>query len=172
MNGAQYCLRLEVTTRIYVDWTIPVLKKPSFHQLRVTIYLLCPLFVFAYFFITSIAASSSTKLNQDLALHFFRYQTIQLDAAAVAAQVRRTNKLSLSTSDTSFDLELTPHDLRAAGYRAEEFGAGSSQPLDIGDVRTFKGTARGSEKGEQLPQLGTARFTSGRSLACFAEEQR
>src|SRR3989441_4232860 len=159
MDGAQYCLRLEVTTRIYVDWTIPVLKKPSFHQLRLTICLLCPLFAFAYFVITSIGASSSTKLNQDLALHFFRYQTIQLDAAAVAAQVRRTNKLSLSTSDTSFDLELTPHDLRTAGYRAEAFGAGSSQPVDVGAVRTFKGTARGSEKGEQLPQLGAARFT-------------
>jgi hypothetical protein len=102
----------------------------------------------------------SIRFQQDLGSRFLQYQTLKLDAATTAAQVQQTGRMSLATSDLSFDLELTPHDMRAPGYRAEEFGSnGVARPVDTGPVRTFKGVARGTMNGQNLPQLGQARFT-------------
>src|SRR5947208_6996670 len=99
------------------------------------------------FFIIPSVSSHNGRLEQELASHFLQHQTLKLDAAQAAAQVQQTGRLSLATADVSFDLELTPHDMRAAGYRAEEFGAGGmGHPINTGPVRTFKGTAQGTEK--------------------------
>jgi Metallo-peptidase family M12/FG-GAP-like repeat/Carboxypeptidase regulatory-like domain len=85
---------------------------------------------------------------------------LQLDASTASQQVRDTGRLSLASSDLSFDLELVPHDLRAPDYRAEEFGAdGVGHATNIGPVHTFKGSARRLQSGMQLPQVGEARFT-------------
>src|SRR5436309_2284149 len=112
------------------------------------------------FFIIPSVSSHNGRLEQELAGHFLHHQTLKLDAAQAAAQVQQTGRLSLATADMSFELELTPHDMRAAGYRAEEFGAGGvGHPINTGPVRTFKGTAQGTEKGEKLAQVGAARFT-------------
>ena len=105
-------------------------------------------------------SSNSTALEAELSHHFRQHQTFKLDTTAAAAQVRTTGRLSLATSEMSFDLELVPHDMRAVDYRAEEIGAdGVVRQVDTGPVRTFKGTARGTVRGEMLPQIGAARFT-------------
>jgi Metallo-peptidase family M12/FG-GAP-like repeat/FG-GAP repeat len=137
-----------------------VLESPSSHKLLTsTALLLVALSIFAYCFVAP-TASSQSRIKQDLDRRFLSSKSLQVDAAAMASQVRRTGRMSLATSDLSFDLELTPHDMRAPGYRAEEFGSdGAARPVDTGPVRTFKGVARGTENGATLPQLGQARFT-------------
>ena len=65
-----------------------------------------------------------------------------------------TGRLSLTTSEQHFDLELKPNDLRTANYRAEEVvdgGAVRYVAMD-GPVRTFRGIVRGLPGAE-------ARFT-------------
>ena len=105
-------------------------------------------------------SSRSARLEHDLDQRFLAYESLQIDPATALQQVKDTGRLSLASSDLQFDLELVPHDLRAAGYRAEVFGAnGVGQTIDIGLVHTFKGRARGSQSGVQLPQIGEARFT-------------
>ena len=114
-------------------------------------------FLLGCFIFTSRASSQSARLAQDLDSQFLQHQTIKLDAAAAAAQVQATGHLSLVTSDASFDLELTPHDMRGAGYRAEEVGAdGVTRTIDPGPVRTFKGQVQGG---------GQARLTIDGSVA-------
>src|SRR2546422_3131134 len=110
------------------------------------------------FFIIPSVSSHNVRLEQELASHFLQHQTVKLDAAQAAAQVQQTGRLSLATGDMSFDLELTPHDMRGAGYRAEEFGDnGSVRTIDTGPVRTFKGQVLGVDGGQ-------ARFTIDESI--------
>lgn len=82
------------------------------------------------------------------------HETLQLDAAAASRQVRESGRLLLTTPTQSFELELTPHDLRAANYRAEEvITGGALQPVEMpAAVQTFRGTVRGMKGAE-------ARFT-------------
>src|SRR5688572_26557182 len=136
-----------------------VRKFGSHNFLSLTGSLLLALLII-YFFFTPKASSREMKLTQDLAQHFVQHQRLTLDVAATAAQVRQTGRMSLAASDLKFDLDLVPHDIRAADYRAEEFGAdGVGRRIDPGPVRTFKGVARGTEHGVRLGQLGQARFT-------------
>src|SRR5947208_7332780 len=110
------------------------------------------------FFIIPSVSRHNGRLEQELASHFLQHQTLKLDAAQAAAQVQQTGRLSLATEGVSFELELTPHDMRGAGYRAEEFGDnGLVRSIDTGPVRTFKGQVQGIEGGQ-------ARFTIDRSV--------
>ena len=136
-----------------------VRKFGSHKLLSLTASLLFPLLII-YLFFTPIVSSRETKLTQDLARHFVQHKRLTLDATSMATQVRQTGRMSLAASDLKFDLELVPHDIRAAGYRAEEFGSnGVGRQIDPGPVRTFKGLAHGTEQGVRLPQVGQARFT-------------
>jgi hypothetical protein len=82
-----------------------------------------------------------------------KHQSFELDAAVAARQVRESGRLLLATADRSFDLELTPNDLRAANYRAEEVVAGGGvRSVSMGNVHTYRGSVRGLEGAE-------ARFT-------------
>jgi hypothetical protein len=104
--------------------------------------------------------SSRARLDEDLAQKFLDHQLLQLDARTMSQRVRDTGRLSLVTSDLSFDLELVPNDMRAPGYRAEEFGAdGVPRSISIGPVQTFKGRARQTQSGKLTAQSGEARFT-------------
>jgi len=128
--------------------------------LRLTAGLLLVLIVVIVSRFTPTVSSRTAILEQDLKRTFVAHQTLQMDARTVSQQVRETGRMSVATSDLSFDLELVPNDIRASGYRAEEFGAdGVGRAIDIGPVNTFKGRARGRQGGAPLPQLGEARFT-------------
>jgi hypothetical protein len=137
-----------------------VRKLISHKLLRLTPILLFAVFILIFFRFVPTVSSRTAHLEHDLDQQFVEYELLQLDAATASQQVRDTGRLSLASSDMSFDLELVPHDLRTPGYRAEEFGGdGLGHPIDVGPVRTFKGRARGSRGGKPLPQTGEARFT-------------
>src|ERR1700737_3689856 len=69
-------------------------------------------------------APNSTVPQQQIEKLLKHHEGLQLDAAQAARQVRESGRLLLATPTQSFELELTPHDLRAANYRAEEVTAG------------------------------------------------
>jgi len=83
-----------------------------------------------------------------------RHEALQMDAAKAARQVRESGRFLLATLTQNFELELTPHDLRAAGYLAEEVTPGGTlRSVDMRNAApTFRGTVRGLKNSE-------ARFT-------------
>jgi hypothetical protein len=91
--------------------------------------------------------------QQQIARSLKRHESLKLDSVATERQVRRSGRLLLATPSQSFDLELTPHDLRAADYRAEEVVEGGGvRSVGMDTVPTFRGTVRGQSGAE-------ARFT-------------
>src|ERR1700682_2909205 len=66
------------------------------------------------------AAPNTRVPQQQIEKLLKHHETLQMDAADAARQVRENGRLLLATPTQSFELELTPHDLRAANYRAEE----------------------------------------------------
>ncbi|HLL73533.1 MAG TPA: M12 family metallo-peptidase [Pyrinomonadaceae bacterium] len=83
------------------------------------------------------------------------YDTLKFDAPDAIERVRQDGRLTLVTATETLELELEPHDLRAADYRAEESrDGGVVRALDAAraPVRTFKGIVRGKER-------AAARFT-------------
>jgi len=101
------------------------------------------------------AASSQTqkRFKHDLETVVRDYELLELDPARVLEQVRRTGELSLTSSEGAFHLVLTPHDMRAENYRAEEvLDGGVVRAVAPGAVRTYKGIVRGMEGAQ-------ARFT-------------
>ncbi len=82
-----------------------------------------------------------------------RHERLKLNPAAAARRVRSGGGLTLATPEHRFELELTPNDMRAPGYRAEatdEYGV--RRTLESAPVRTYKGSVRGQAK-------ALARFT-------------
>jgi len=72
-----------------------------------------------------------------------------IDPAETARRVRSTGELSISTVDGTFDLILTPHDMRASHYRAEEsIDNGIIQPVIPEEVYTYKATIAGMPDSE------------------------
>lgn len=102
---------------------------------------------------TATRAASSKSAVQEIDKFIRRHQSLQLDAREAARQVRADGRLSLSTGEQHFDLELTPNDLRSANYRAEEVVAGGAvRFVTMDGPRTFRGIVRGLPGAE-------ARFT-------------
>lgn len=96
---------------------------------------------------------SATVPQQDVARFLKKYDSLQLDSSQAAQSVRETGRLSLTTSNRHFDLQLAPHDIRAANYRAEEVTAGGVvRNVEMGPVRTYRGSVGEMEDAE-------ARFT-------------
>src|SRR5215213_202793 len=81
------------------------------------------------------AFAQSEALKNDLGKSF-------KDAKVVRLNVRRAKlnqKLSIAASNKNFELSLTPRDLRAPRYFAEETTAVGTRRLEKTAVTTFKG---------------------------------
>src|SRR5262245_36757403 len=66
------------------------------------------------------AAALTTRLvaaNQDpVEKYLYRYERITLDPVVAAGKVGSTGVVSFQAGYETFNIELTPHDLRAPGY--------------------------------------------------------
>ncbi|HYG80897.1 MAG TPA: M12 family metallo-peptidase, partial [Pyrinomonadaceae bacterium] len=83
--------------------------------------------------------------GEDLDRVFRSYERLSLDTADAAERVRQTGRLVINTGRRVFDLELEPHDMRAATYTAEEtIAPGVKRRVEMGAVRTYKGRVLGS----------------------------
>ena len=81
---------------------------------------------------------------QDIDKLLRRYDKLELDPASTENQVQQTGRLFLPTSEGGFEIALTPHDMRAERYRAQEtLDGGIVRELERGQVRTYKGSVAG-----------------------------
>ena len=103
---------------------------------------------------TAVRADAPKTTTQEIEKVLKRHESFDLDAPEAARQVRADGRLSLTTRDRQFDLELKPNDLRAQNYRAEEVvDGGKVRYVNMNaPIRTFRGTVRGLAGAE-------ARFT-------------
>ena len=128
---------------------------------KLLVLLLATLFVAASVFSLDLTRSSHAAQNgavlvqgakayaQDVDKLLRRYDKLELDSAIVSSQVKETGRIFLPTSAGGFDITLTPHDMRAARYRAQEVvDGGVIRELERGPARTYKGVVAGIPDGQ------------------------
>ena len=93
--------------------------------------------------------------DPELSRHFRSYDLIRLDPEAATAQIKNRGRLSLKTSQRDFDLQFTPHDLRAPDYAAQEIGPdGIARKLPKQNFNTFKGIVKGDSRAQARMSVG------------------
>ncbi|MEJ7712884.1 MAG: M12 family metallo-peptidase [Pyrinomonadaceae bacterium] len=94
-------------------------------------------------------AQSESKLGRgrrDIDHYVSKHELVSLNARDAAKRVRRDGRLTIASASQNFEIELTPHDLRASNYTAIDVAAGgASRQVETGPVRTYKGTTMGAE---------------------------
>lgn len=122
-----------------------LLRRTSLNAVRfsVTVSL-----IFVFFCVFSNPAAGAFRtvkpVENPINLILKRYRQIEMDPVDVARRVRTTGELSLSTEDGLFNILLTPHDVRAPEYRAEEvLDFGITRSVIPEPIRTYRGTVLG-----------------------------
>jgi putative transposon-encoded protein len=110
-------------------------------------------FLFVILFISALflsAAAQSEALKNDLGNSFKNVSVGRLNRRdAAAAQSGATNRtISISASNKTFELSLTPRDLRAPRYVAEDTTAVGVRRLERTPVTTYKGKVTGAADSE------------------------
>jgi hypothetical protein len=88
-------------------------------------------------------AGQSAQRDVDLGKTFSKFRIAKLDTGEALRQVGQDHRLVLATPDQTWELNLAPHDMRAANYRAVETTPAGEHELTPGGVRTYKGTVDG-----------------------------
>lgn len=102
--------------------------------------------LFALTLITSHAVSAqSDNVKEDLNKELKKYSLVRLDPAESRQQADQSRKINLNADGRSFELTLTPRDLRSNRYHAEETGANGNRNIAPGSVNTFKGKVSGDD---------------------------
>lgn len=86
----------------------------------------------------------SSRAQRGVERYIKKYERVDLDGQSAAERIRNTHRLQINGETKTFDLELEPHDIRGARYRAVDVSAnGVERQVEMGDaVRTFKGRVR------------------------------
>ncbi len=98
---------------------------------------------FALIFSLNIFGQSDV-LKNDLNNSFKKFDLVRLNNGDALRQVENRQTLTVSTAEKTFELNLSPNDLRSSRYRAEVTTAEGVRPLaKSGAVNTYKGTIEG-----------------------------
>ncbi len=92
---------------------------------------------------SSLVSSKAAEetLTDNLHRSFAAFDSSRIDTGEVFQKVSRDGRLSLHFGDKTFLLNLTPRDLRANRYHAEETDSDGSHETQSGIVRTYQGFA-------------------------------
>ena len=104
-------------------------------------------FLFVILFITgafSPALAQSSALKLDLEKSFRESQVVRLDVRRAKAD----RKLSIAAAGKNFEISLTPRDLRAPRYYAEDTGVVGTRRLEKSAISTYKGKIAGDAQSE------------------------
>src|SRR5215213_5193668 len=89
--------------------------------------------------IANVSVFGQDALTKDLQKSFKRFELVKLDVRNFHQNAKSGQKISLTAYGRSFEFELTPHDLRAANYRAIESNANGDYEITPDEVKTYKG---------------------------------
>ena len=97
----------------------------------------------------SVSAFGQDALRRDLTRSLRNYDLVDIDKAAVLNKAKTAQTIAIEALQRRFEFTLTPHDIRAAGYRAvETTEAGDREISKIGEITTYKGRLRGDSSSE------------------------
>ncbi len=111
----------------------------SFYYTRNVFFAALCVCVFATF-----SFGQSSKLQTDLRESFKKFDLIKLNKQKTRGQVNAKQSILIPTAEGKFELNLTPNDLRASGFRAEDTTENGVHTLEKGEVTTFKGKVAGT----------------------------
>jgi metallopeptidase family M12-like protein/Calx-beta domain-containing protein/uncharacterized protein DUF4214 len=96
------------------------------------------------FYSPSGAQSKKARFEQDVEQVFTSHEDVRLDSPTVAQRVRESGRLSVQTPARDLEIVLSPNDLRAPNYRAEEvIDGGIVREVQMSRVNTYKGSVVG-----------------------------
>ena len=96
------------------------------------------------FYSPSGAQSKKVRFEQDVEQVFTNHEDVRLDSQTAAQRVRESGRLSVQTPARDLEIVLSPNDLRAPNYRAEEvIDGGIVRDVPMSRVNTYKGTVVG-----------------------------
>ncbi len=108
-------------------------------------FLFVILLISASFFAVS---AQSDALKNDLGNSFKNVSVVRLNTRDAVRQAQASRTISIATSNKTFELSLTPRDLRAARYFAEDTTAVGVRRLERTPVTTYKGKIVGEAASE------------------------
>lgn len=97
---------------------------------------------------SAFAFGQSDALRNDLKTSFKKFDLVRINNQNAVRQVESENRLSIQTAGKTFQLSLTPRDLRSNRYRAEDTTVAGTRELEKGAVTTFKGKVIGDDSSE------------------------
>ena len=99
-------------------------------------------------FFSVLTFGQNRELQNDLNRSFTRFNLVRLNQQTALRTVEARRTLLIPTAERSFELELTPRDLRSANYRAENTATNGVHQLGKSAVTTFKGKIAGESDSE------------------------
>ena len=97
-----------------------------------------------YTLILSVTAFAQiNNVQNDLNKSFKKFNLVRFNENGGLRNVEAGQSIVIPTTDKNFELNLTPHDLRTAAFRAEETNQTGSFPLERSAVTTYKGKIAG-----------------------------
>lgn len=92
--------------------------------------------------------AQETRTRSEISRKFKKFDLVRLDSAEVNRENVAGRGLTLRAAGRDFELQLTPRDLRAPGYRAEETTTVGLFPTEAAVVSTYKGKISGEAASE------------------------
>ncbi|HEX8289537.1 MAG TPA: FG-GAP-like repeat-containing protein [Pyrinomonadaceae bacterium] len=103
---------------------------------------LCVLFILSLCFAGNLSAQTDA-LKKDLRKSFRKFDVVRFNNGNSLKRAASQNALTISTSEKTFQLNLTLRDLRSPRYRAENETLAGTQTLESESVKTYKGEVAG-----------------------------
>jgi hypothetical protein len=99
-------------------------------------------------FFSVLTFGQSGDLRGDLNRSFKEFNLVRINRRAAVQQVESRQSLIIPIGEKNFELILTPRDLRAGNYRAEDTSANGVRRIEKSKVTTFKGKIAGETASE------------------------
>ena len=119
-------------------------------------FLFLSLFLFSFF---TAAIAQDENVSSELSRSFKKFNVVRISSAQTESLIGRGKVLQLSIDGSSFELNVTPNDLRAENYRAENTGAAGSTPIEGLPVNTFRGKVAGHDDSDVRLTIDANRTT-------------
>ncbi len=103
---------------------------------------------FCSLFFSVLTFGQNGDLRGDLNRSFKEFNLVQINQRAALQRIESRQSLIIPIAEKNFELILTPRDLRAGNYRAEDTSAGGIRQIEKSKVTTFKGKIAGETASE------------------------
>jgi len=95
--------------------------------------------VFCCLFFSVLTFGQTGELQSDLNKSFKKFNLVRLNQQEILKKTESRQALTIPAAEKNFELILTPRDIRARNYRAEDTSANGVRAMEKSPITTFKG---------------------------------